>query len=158
MAMANAQVWRERIDTMERDILKREDGSPMFRTAEEHLKHGHKEEWITDPKWAWLMSKDDFDEYYAECQFRIKNNGWQIAGECEGHCPALVAEHLQTQAEWALILAAEEFFPGVTNDKLLCGTQDTLGLECRQKYLDLLVKLVVNAPGYRNPLTKQAVA
>jgi hypothetical protein len=39
----------------------------------------------------------------------------------------------------------------VTNDRLLCGTKTTGGVETRQQYIDLLVKLVVNAPGYVAP-------
>jgi len=35
----------------------------------------------------------------------------------------------------------------------LCAeTLELGGLECRQKYIDLLIGLVVNAPGYRSPL------
>jgi hypothetical protein len=54
-----------------------------------------------------------------------------------------------------LIAAAEEFFPGVTNNKLLCGTNTKNGLETRQEYLDLLIKAVVNFPGYKHPLSRK---
>ena len=69
----------------------------------------------------------------------------------EGHCPALVAEYLQLQAEWALIETAEQFFPEVTNNKLLCGTASKGGSETRREYIDLLIGLVVNAPDYQPP-------
>lgn len=72
-----------------------------------------------------------------------------FAKAAEGFCPALVAEHTQREAEWALIAAAEEFMPGVTNDRLLCGTKTEGGLETRRKYLDLMIGLVVNSPGYK---------
>lgn len=39
----------------------------------------------------------------------------------------------------------------LTNDKLLCGTNTEGGLETRQKYIDLLIGLVTNFPGYKAP-------
>jgi len=138
LAMTHARVQRERIDAMERAVLARQDGSPMYQVAEKWRKRG-RDEWVTDPKHSYLMSAEDFADYNAECQHRIKQMGYKVP---DGHCPALIAEHVQVQAEYALMLAAEEFFD--------IGPDDVY-LEKRRKYLDLLIGLVVNAPGYRKP-------
>ena len=37
-------------------------------------------------------------------------------------------------------------FFGVTTSQLLCGTKTERGLETHRKFLDLLIKLVVNSP------------
>jgi hypothetical protein len=103
---------------------------------------------ILSPDGDWLMDDEQAKGYYAALDAAHKAAGYDLE---PGHCPALVAEHVQTQAEWALIEAAQKWFPEVTNDRLLCGTKTTGGVETRQQYIDLLVKLVVNAPGYVAP-------
>ncbi len=142
LAMANAQIERERIDAMERAVLTRDDGTPMYRTADEWRERGMRDcpEWVTEPKHAYLMADDDLADYGAECQHRIKQMGYQVP---DGHCPALIAEDLQITAEWALMSAAEEFFPEIPADALY--------LDNRRRYLDLLIGMVVNAPGYKKP-------
>ncbi len=109
-----------------------------------NMGHAH-----TDPKHTYRMTEPELQRYYAACDQAAKDAGYIIP---KGHCPALIADHERTKAEWALIEAAEEFMPGVTNNKLLCGTGKADGLETRQKYIELLVGLVVTRPGYRSPM------
>jgi hypothetical protein len=71
--------------------------------------------------------------YFAECDAAHRAHGF--AGP-ENHCPALVAQSLQIDAENALIEAAEPFF-GVK--------QWQLTLEQRAKYLDLLTGAALQA-------------
>lgn len=145
-SMAMAQLEREKCDAIQRRVLS--EGRYVGRHCD------GREFIVEDPKLAWLMSDHDHKHYWGRVDAEYKRAGYKI--ENYGECPALIAEHLQTQAEWALIEAAEEFFPGVTNDKLLCGTKDKGGLETRQEYIDLMIKLVVNAPGYAPPLKRAA--
>lgn len=150
LAMAFAQLERERVDKIQRKVLAEE----VYLMDEVHCERGREDRRITDPRKAWLMCDADAARYYPKLNAIHLANGF--ADAAKGFCPALVAETLQTEAEWALIKAAEEFFPGVTNDRLLCGTEKRGGLETRQNYLDLLIKLVVNHPGYTSPLPRVA--
>lgn len=95
---------------------------------------------ITDPSKSWhIHDEEQAKAYYALCDQANIEAGYDLE---PGFCPALIAEHEQIKAEWALLEAAEKFFPGVDNDKLLCA-----GLEKRKDYIDLLIKLVVNYDG-----------
>lgn len=133
-ATAIAELERDRVDAIQRKVLA-------------NMGYSH-----VEPKYAWQLADDTAAEYHKRL------NEWHLADGFEdaakGYCPALCAEHTKTQAEWALISAAEEFFPDATNDRLLCGTAKMGGLETRQKYLDLLIGLVVNQPDYTNPLER----
>lgn len=131
LATAYAQLERERVDKIQRKILK-----DMGVTC--------------DPEHVYQLADSTAKVFYDRC------NAWHLAEgfkpAAEGYCPALTAETLKIEAEWAVITAAEQFFPECTNETLLCGTKTEGGLETRRKYLDLLIGLCVNAPGYRSPL------
>lgn len=139
MATAVAELERERVDAIARKVLadqnyygrKPRDQGEQFR--------------VTEPGDTWHMDDGSFASYHAKMQAIHLANGFEDAAK--GYCPALVAEHLKIKAEWALIEAAERFFPGCDNSTLLCGTKTLGGLETRKKYLDLLIGLVVNVPG-----------
>ena len=146
LARVFAETEREKIDAMQREILE----TATYETSPEWARRGMKDapERITDPKHAYLMTDVDFEDYYAECQHRIRKMGYKLP---EGHCPALVAESLQVTTENLLIRAAAEMMGEYPEDfphGLLC-----LGLEKRQEFIDLVVGLVINLPDFRNPLT-----
>jgi hypothetical protein len=112
-----------------------------------------------EPRDVWMLADSTTKGYYERLNQIHLAAGF--ADAAKGYCPALVAETLQTEAEWALILAAEQFFPGVTNDRLLCGITRAdgsreCGLETRNRYIDLQIGLVVNSPGYVSPLKRGA--
>ena len=153
IAMALAQAERERVNKIQKDVL----ASEVFLMDEKHLDRGREDARILDPAKAWLMNDVDAPRYYAKLSEIHLANGFEDAAK--GYCPALVAETLQTEAEWAVIKAAEEFFPGIDNNRLLCGISKPdgsweCGLETRKKYLDLLIGMVVNFPGYKQPLAR----
>jgi hypothetical protein len=106
-----------------------------------------------NPKTVYRLPAEATNRYFADLDTAYREAGYRHLSP--GYCPALIAEHAETEAEWALIKAAEEFFPGVTNDKLLCGSKALGGLETREKYLDLLIGLVVNREGYKAPTDKR---
>jgi len=132
LAQAYARMEREKMNVVDRRLL----NEGYYTDMDTH-------ERITNPKKIFHMVEEDFAKYEVLRQGEIDRMGYNLPRD---HCPALVAERLQTEAEWALIAAAEEFFPGMDNNTLLCN-----GLETRQKFLDLLVKLCINAPGYKAP-------
>jgi hypothetical protein len=146
MARTLAAVEREKMDKVDRAILECEYLTD--KKWEPHVPVHH----ITDPKELHLMREEDWSDYYAERQKRIDGMGYKLPS---GHCPACVAENLQIKAEHILVECAEKLFPGVTVDRILCGPN---GLERLKEYLDLLIKLVVNLPDYRNPLTGELVS
>jgi hypothetical protein len=144
LATALAEARRQQVDPIRREVLANYDYRCNHKLGQKLNDHGER---ITDPDDLYLC-EDDCSPYYQELHERYVAMGFELPEV--RHCPALMAEHVQRLAEWALIEAAEQFFP-VTNDQLLCGTKTKGGPETRREYLDLLVKLVVNAPGYRKP-------
>ncbi len=131
--MAYAQLKREDVDKIQKKVLAEQCYYGRKHTGEQFR--------ITDPKISYQMDDQSAATYFAKLNAIHLASGYKDAAK--GFCPALVAEHDQTKAEWALIDAAHPFF-GVTNDALLCGTKTEDGLKTRQKYLDLLIGLVVN--------------
>jgi hypothetical protein len=127
MATAYAQAMRERCDKIQRRLL----ASGRYGGDGE-------------PKYTYLLPDEAAARYFADLDAAYREAGYTDLEP--GHCPALIAESLQRDAERALIEAAEEFFPGVTLHKLLCA-----GLDKHREFLDLLIKLVVNRDGYRAP-------
>ncbi len=127
LATAHAQLERERVDKVQRRVLD---------------SMGYEKVPLRD---TYTLPDAVAAAYFERLNAIHLADGFAKAAE--GHCPALTAETTKTEAEWALIKAAEAFFPGTTNNRLLCA-----GLDKRQRYLDLLIGLVVNMPGYRSPL------
>jgi len=143
LARANAEVMREAITKIETEILQE---SPL---TDARFEHGKK---ITNPKDAWLADDSEWADYFMEVNTRTRKAGLKPDDMPDDHCPALVAEHIQMQAEQLILENAAdmmglEFDGKELNHKLLC-----LGLEKRQQFLDLVIKLVVNLPNFKNPL------
>jgi hypothetical protein len=147
MAKAMALVQRERVDQIERRIL----AQATYRGMPEWIERGLCPARILDPKETYMIREEDQEDYRAEWQIAIDALGYKLPRD---HCPALIAEDLQRQAEAVLIEAAEPVF-GVTKDQLF---QSAKGLENYRRYIDLLCGLVVKLPGYKNPLTGKAVS
>lgn len=90
------------------------------------------DEVITDPALSYLMSDENFTDYSAKC--RAARDQAKLGEYNEDQCPLLMAEHLQIQAERALIdsmqsvtgLSAERFVP----------------MSKRKEYIDLTLKLL----------------
>jgi len=136
-----AKVIREQVDTVQRQVL---TGVPLYNDLE--VEHGLDRERITEPDKAYL-SQDEaaLGEYYRAIDAKLRELGIKPADMQLDYCPALVAEHEQTKAEWALIDEAAKMLdvyeePGHFNSALL-STQN--GLETRQRFIDLTVGLVL---------------
>lgn len=125
--MAAAELLREKCDAIQRRLL----------ATGKYGGDGN-------PRNTWELPDEDAKRYFADLDHAYREAGYESLPP--GYCPALIAEAEQTDAENRLIKAAEPFFQ-VTNHQLLCGTKTLGGLETRKRYLDLLIKLVVNYRG-----------
>jgi hypothetical protein len=84
---------------------------------------------ITRSKDLYMSDDDTFaSTFYAACDEAHKDHGWNLP---EGHCPALTAENLATEAERELLKAAAKHY-GIPLDGVL-------SLELRAKALDLFL-------------------
>lgn len=137
LAKANAQLWRERVEPIRRDVLR-------LIGATYADKHDRRTGPITNPKHAWLMSDEQHREWCAELDHEYRSRGWLDKSDEMGVCPALKAEHLERMAARAVLLGASEYVSHLEPDGLLCA-----GLEAYQKGVDLTVRLVVSHPTYR---------
>ena len=140
LAKANAELWAERVAPVQRELLR------TCKITYGNLDREKQGQPITDPKDSWLMGDDQAAHYFAELDAEYRRRGWLTDADGVGYCPALMAGHLVTKAEHAMIVRAAEFIPGLEVDVLLCA-----GLEKYHKAIDLLIGLVVNHPSYRKP-------
>jgi len=136
MAKVYAETMREELDKEVYRPALHIEGRPIYSTEG---RHGRPVKPITEHKDAWLMSDEDSKDYHAECQHQIKkravnNKAYRVNDDC---CPALVAEALKTDAEWALLTACEPL-TGITNRALCCA-----GLDKRRRYIEIICGLVV---------------
>ena len=141
LATVLADMERERVDAIQRKLLSEEIYYGTNGPGEKVR--------VTDPKVSYWMDKVSSEKYFARLNGIHLAEGFEKAAE--GHCPALTAESLKSDAERALIAAAEPFI-GISSEALWSAKG---GLEKRREYLDLLIKLVVNSPGYRSPMPKR---
>ena len=148
MARAYAETMRERVDKIESAILVE---CPLPNDLEQ--KRGLAARQITDPNHVYLCTNDDYlQDYFQETDKRLREAGYKPDDMSKDHCPALVAEHLQTETEWILLDCASDMMKmGLDgqelNHRLLCK-----GMDKRQEFIDLVVGLVVNLPDFKNPL------
>lgn len=144
-AKAIAEVERARVDKIQRQVLQED----VYMVDESHLRDGKEPYRITEPKKDWLIDEQQAEKYYQRLNEIHLANGFEKAAD--GYCPALCAESVQRKAEHDLLEAAQEFFPGFTVDNLLAARRDESGESAYKKAVDMLIELVVNAPGYVAP-------
>lgn len=143
LARAAAETMRERVDAIERQILTE---SPIYADKADGRP-------ILDGRELYLSSDEDaFQDYLIECDKRERAAGLKPADMPRDYCPALVLEDLQRKAERLIVETGGKPF-GFTVDRLLCA-----GLDTYREFIDLTVRLVVNRPGFKNPLTGRRAA
>lgn len=156
LAKCNADLHRERVDKIQRKILE----TTSYFTSDEFNRRGMERERITDPKMTFLLDEKESHDYFLDVKAELIKAGYEIESlpnepEWSYYCPALTAESLQTDTEHILIESTAEML-GIDSEgfvhKLLC-----LGMEKYHAFIDLAVEIVVNAPGFKNPLTNQEV-
>jgi len=156
LARANAELHREKVDKIAKKIL----STATYYADVKHLSRGRiKSERILEHKDCWLMSEDEGHEYFVDLRYELEQSGYKIEStigdpEWSYCCPALTAECLQTDTEHLVIDSAAEMLgeDETFRNKLLCN-----GFDSYRKFIDLVVGLVVNTPGFKNPLTGEVV-
>ncbi len=155
MARTYAEVQREKVDKIERGLLE----TAKYFTSDKHRRYEKGKIRITDPDKTWLLSDEDSQDYLLDVRFALEKAGYKIKstpGEPEHSyfCPALTAESLQTKTEHLLIDSAAEMIgeKGNFQNRLLCA-----GLDKYKQFIELVVGMVVNMPGFKNPLTGNGI-
>jgi hypothetical protein len=142
LARTFAEHKREQVDAIETQLLT--EHVLMATLCTRDSKHcasrfPDDEPWrITQPK-DMFMCEDEaaIREFYAELNRRERAAGIKPADMPDEHCPALCAETIQTQAEAVLIDSSGRLY-GITADMLY--------LEKRDKWIDLVIRMLVNHP------------
>jgi hypothetical protein len=143
LAVVYAETMREKVNAVYHDILTEypvynDRRAPSDRSCSDGAQ-------ILDPDQLYMSSDDDLvKKIYAEGNKRLRAAGIKPDSMSDDHCPALVAHHLQIQAENALIEVSGKAV-GVTLEKLSL-------LEHRRKWIELVVGLVTSLPSFKNPL------
>jgi hypothetical protein len=138
IARAFAETMRAKVEAVEAKILAEcpildEEGQPITKG---------RDLWKTDDS---AHSASLCADFYAEKNVRLRRLGIKPADMPDTHCPALVAEETQRQAERLLIEVSGAKF-GVTPHRLLCAS-----LAKYQEWIDLTCKMVTNLPIYKAP-------
>lgn len=139
-ARAYAETMRAEVDKVKREVL----AATFYSVAPEHRTRRDTPEIINDPKLDWLMRMEDFRTYHAELNKIERIRGIKPADMPDEHCPALVAEDLQSKAEHAMLDLFGEIME-VPNFCDMCTTK----LDTYREAVDLACKLVVNLPGFK---------
>ena len=153
MTMAYAQLMREKVDAIRREILTE---CPL--TPGEFAMKMRETAPITDPKSVYLC--DDaaqLEDYYAECDKRERAARLKPADMAKEHCPALVAESAQREAEHLMLDCFAELIKFEGGGKLFRHRLLCRGLDEFKRAKDLCIKIVVNMPGYKSPLSRLAM-
>ena len=156
MARAYAETMRERVDVIQRRLL----ADTAYFADPEMAERRRVDERVTDPKLTFLMKDDEFHDYLIDLKAELKKDGLTVKEypgdpEYSYGCPALIAEDLQMTTERLVIDTGAAFMGedgGEFHYKLLCA-----GMDKYHAFIDLVCKLVVNLPGFKNPLTGEAV-
>jgi hypothetical protein len=131
LAQIHTELMREKMRKLDLDLLDHHAPTDRYSGGE-----------ITDPDKAWHMTDADAAVYYADRTERLRGMGYNLP---DGHCPALIAEGVQMEAERLMIGEASKFMPGLTWDNLTCHPGKL------KEAIRLLIGLTVNAPGYKAP-------
>ena len=153
VAMAHAKLMREKVDAIKREILAECPLTP----GDLALKMG-KSEPITDPKEVYLCEDAaQLEDYYAESDKRERAAGFKPADMEKEYCPALVAENIQMEAEHLMLDTFAELIKFEGGGKLFRHRLLCRGMDEYNRAKDLCIKIVVNMPGYKNPLSRLAM-
>lgn len=141
LAKAHAQAVHAEVDEVQRQVL-RELNSPPDPA---NVRRGADASPILDPSRDYLLPETVWQRYHATYQERIRRGG-KWADVPDEHCPALVAEELERQAQRVVIdLTAPKF--GLDAHQLLCA-----GLETYNKWADIHAEMAVKSPLWSDPL------
>ncbi len=139
LAKAKAETLREQVDKIWSACL-----------AEMPLYDQYTGERIFDHSQAYAAPRGEWQKVFEVADRFVRDRVPGAATLPPDHCPALTAEHQATLLEAAIVDAAGPVL-GITRDKLL-----NAGLDMYEKFVDHIVKLVVNYPGFKDPAATPA--
>ena len=142
LARAHANTMREIVNKYYKEAL---EIYPLY--TDRHKKA----EQIYDVKRMYLSEDEQTcEDVYNDVEYRLRRDGIKPPEMPDGQCPALVAESIQRDAENLIIEATGEML-GMDIDSLEIKTR-LLHMGKYYEYIDLVCKLVVNLPDFKNPL------
>ena len=137
-----AKAMRAEVDIVQYEVIKGFD----FRDDLVARHIGRDPEPITRPQDLYLSEDEEaVARYYVAVDLALRKAGLKPETMDQDHCPALVAEYAQLEAEWALLDVVANImqlgFNGAELNNRLLSLHD--GLEQRRRFIDLLLSLVV---------------
>lgn len=129
---AKAQILREEIDEIHRQVLSERD---YFMTFPARGDRPERKEKMTERSYAFLLSDEDAAHYFARVEEIVQADPRYDVKP--GYCPALIAESAVRDAERALVDKSSQWLGATAND-LLCSRN---GLDRYRRYVDLLCGL-----------------
>ena len=141
LSRAYAKTMRAAVDKVHREILTE---CPIYR--DKHTgRRGPGGAQIFKSSDLYLCSNDNIcQDFYNEADYRLRKAGLKPDDMLKDYCPALVAEHLQMDAEHLVIestaemLGEEDFL-----HRLLCN-----GMDKYHKFINLVTGMIVNMPNF----------
>jgi hypothetical protein len=104
VARAFAEVMRERVNVVYQEVLQIH---PLYEDMETRRRGKGEPKRIFNPDRMYLSTDEETcSEVYAEVNLTLRERGIKQPETPDDHCPALVAEHLQTKAEHLIIESA----------------------------------------------------
>ena len=146
VAMTHAQLMREKMDKLDDELLSTASYMSDLRWSP-RLHPENKEESfpIKSRRDTVYMKDDDAKDFFTRRDKRIHEMGYDIPKD---HCPALTAELLVREAQ-RLVIDSAYPWTHITRDSLRYGKFGTY-----DKYIDLLIRMVINLPDFQNPLDR----
>jgi hypothetical protein len=147
IAQAHAQTVRGQVDEVGRELLK---ACPL--PDDSSARRGEPGRFITDPKYVYHCSDEILlADHYAALNHELRKRGIKPAGMADDYCPACVAESVLLTARRAVVELTGPLF-GV-NWPMLCRYMPGKNKMALVEWCDLWAGLIVNLPGFKNPMT-----
>lgn len=134
LATAKAQLLRAKVDAIKSEILAADVYMSEALSGRGRTVPARR---ITEAKDSWLIDDEGYPRFSALLDARVRAEVEGAADLDDDHCPALVAEKNQQEAEQALLEATAPLF-GVTAEQI------NRNLKTRQQWLDTWLGACVN--------------
>lgn len=145
LAMAHQQLVEPVVTAYQREILV----ANQWRISPEFVELGCKDEVITDPKRAYLMSEQDASKYFALIEEAKKSSGLKVSNP--DYCPLLEAETFVLDARRAMVEVMEPV-TGITWDQLMNN------FKLFPQYIDLTLKAMAPFVGSADDILQELAA
>lgn len=140
LAVVEFDVTAPRIDHMDRELLA--SGNYTFDAKwSGRLKLGGN---VVEPTDLHLMDRSQWEDFFARRRARVAEMGWKV--EDPEHCPKALAEAEKRRQAIALVREAAAYFPPL-DPQALIRQRDKF-----DRFVHLLVGMVVRLPGYEKPV------